>query len=136
MIPLAKVGFVLHAIIETAAAVSFIFNPEKQLPGCTPAARLILRQYGGLLLASSLVCVAVLLDETGSDSTTRLLAFALGTYHLLPCYRAYTRLERDVQPNGRKAPEKSHLGGPWVHLAVHLLCLFLFALPVVAFRNA
>ncbi|KAI1491522.1 hypothetical protein F5X96DRAFT_668660 [Biscogniauxia mediterranea] len=97
MITAAKLPFAAHAAIETVAALSFIFRPEAQLPGCSPAARLILRQYGGLLLASSFVCAAVLVAEPGLEDTTttmmmRLLAVALGTYHVWPCHRAWVRL--------------------------------------------
>ncbi|KAI0595184.1 hypothetical protein F4775DRAFT_384086 [Biscogniauxia sp. FL1348] len=126
MITVVKLPFATHAVIETAAALSFIFRPEAQLPGCSPAARLILRQYGGLLLASSLMCVAVLVAEPGLGDTTmlmRLLAIALGTYHVWPCHRAWVRLR-----SGRSAT----LGGPALHLVVHLLCLGLFTFSAAA----
>lgn len=116
-----KLAFAAHALIETAASISFILNPESQLPGCSPAAKLILRQYGGLLLASSIVCVTVIADADVND-TTRLLAVALGSYHVWPCHRAYVRL-RNRTPS---MSETSALGGPLVHLLVHLTCLGLF----------
>ncbi|KAI0394944.1 hypothetical protein F5Y17DRAFT_234319 [Xylariaceae sp. FL0594] len=117
-----KLAFAAHAIIETAAGISFIAKPEAQLPGCSPAAKLILRQYGALLLASSLVCVAVITDPD-VDGTTRLLALALGSYHFWPCHRAYLRLRNGTS----SADEPSALGGPLLHLVVHLACLGLFA---------
>lgn len=148
MITPTKAPFALHAVVETAAALSFIFTPEKQLPGCSPAARLILRQYGGLLLSSSAVCLAILLLEpvelgnSSSSSTCRWIAAALGTYHVWPCYRAYARLRSFASGSGggglapvekekekKTASSSSTLGGPAVHLAVHLVCFggFVFA---------
>ncbi|KAI1078796.1 hypothetical protein F5B20DRAFT_192755 [Whalleya microplaca] len=118
----AKVPFAAHAIIETAAALSFIFRPEQQLPGCSDAAKLILRQYGGLLLSSNLVCVAVLV-EPDFGHTSQLLAIALGTYHVWPCYRALVRIRSS---RGTKGQESSALGGPWLHLVVHVICLGMF----------
>ncbi|KAI0477457.1 hypothetical protein GGR56DRAFT_409955 [Xylariaceae sp. FL0804] len=126
----AKTAFVAHGVVETAAAFSFILRPESQLSPCTPAARLILRQYGGLLLASSLVCLAVLL-EPGFSDTARLLAAALGTYHLWPTYRAYVRI-RQQQHHAEHKAAVAVLGGPPVHFFVHALCLVLFALAATA----
>lgn len=125
MIP-PKWPFAAHAMIETAAALSFILRPEGQLPGCSPAARLILQQYGGLLLTTNLVCVAVLL-EPGFGGLCRAVAAALATYHVWPCYRAYVRLRlsnTSMLGDSRKA--RSTFGGPVVHLVVHLMCLVMF----------
>ncbi|CAJ2505528.1 Uu.00g129220.m01.CDS01 [Anthostomella pinea] len=119
----AELPFAVHGIIETVAALSFIFNPEKQLPGCTPAAKLILRQYGGLLLASGLVCLAVLI-EPGFNDLKKMLAMAMGSYHAWPCYRAYVRIRQDTDSNTMGG---SALGGPSLHLVVHLICLAMFA---------
>ncbi|KAI1397436.1 hypothetical protein F4819DRAFT_84580 [Hypoxylon fuscum] len=117
-----KLPFAAHALIETAAALSFIFSPDKQLPGCNVAAKLILRQYGGLLLSTNLICLAILI-EPGFTGTTRLYAAALGTYHIWPCYRAYSRISHGIGVSGK---EKSALGGPSLHLIVHLTCLAMF----------
>ncbi|KAI1411471.1 hypothetical protein F5Y13DRAFT_180821 [Hypoxylon sp. FL1857] len=119
---LAKLPFVIHALVETAAALSFIFNPNKQLPGCNEAAKLILRQYGGLLLSSNLICLAIL-TEPGFSYMSRLLAAALGTYHIWPCYRAYVRIHHNI---GLSKDGQSALGGPRLHLIVHLACLVIF----------
>ncbi|KAI1387283.1 uncharacterized protein F4822DRAFT_405991, partial [Hypoxylon trugodes] len=119
---LAKLPFAFHAVIETAAALSFIFNPDKQLPGCTEAAKLILRQYGGLLLSSNLICL-VILTEPGFTYTDRLFAAALGTYHIWPCFRAYARMYSNLGPSDQ---EKAALGGPQLHLIIHLICLGMF----------
>ncbi|KAI0386392.1 hypothetical protein F5Y04DRAFT_243966 [Hypomontagnella monticulosa] len=118
----AKLPFAFHALIETAAAISFIFNPDKQLPGCDAATRLVLRQYGGLLLSTNLICLAVL-AEPGVTNMTRLLAATLGSYHIWPCYRAYIRIRHNVGVSG---VAKSALGGPRLHLIVHIACLAMF----------
>lgn len=120
---LAKLPFAAHALIETAAALSFIFSPDKQLPGCNIAAKLILRQYGGLLLSTNLTCLVILADP-GFTDTTRLFAAALGTYHVWPCYRAYIRIRNDTGASGKG---QSTLGGPVLHLIVHSACLAMFA---------
>ncbi|KAI0808511.1 hypothetical protein GGR55DRAFT_651683 [Xylaria sp. FL0064] len=118
-----QLAFVMHAVVETAAGVSFIVHPERQLAGCTPAATLILRQYGALLLASSMVCLVVIAGPVCGTATTRLMAAALGSYHAWPCYRALTRIRDEAR---HKVKETSVLGGPLVHLLVHSLCLSLF----------
>lgn len=120
---LAKLPFAAHVLIETAAAVSFILSPDKQLPGCNTAAKLILRQYGGLLLSTNLICI-IILFEPGFTDVTRLFAAALGTYHVWPCYRAYIRIRHDTGVSGKEQPA---LGGPLLHLIVHLTCLAMFA---------
>ncbi|KAI1141308.1 hypothetical protein F5Y05DRAFT_256916 [Hypoxylon sp. FL0543] len=119
---LAKLPFAIHALVETAAALSFIFNPYKQLPGCNEAAKLILRQYGGLLLSTNLICFAVL-NEPGFSHMSRLLAAALGFYHIWPCCRAYIRIHYNI---GLSSGGKSALGSPQLHIIVHFVCLAMF----------
>ena len=120
-----RLPFAFHAIIETAAALSFILAPEKQLPNCSPAAKLILRQYGGLLLATNLVCLAVIAQPT-FERTGQLIAAALGSYHIWPAYRAYARLQPGAVVGDVRVEGAGTLGGPMVHLIVHLLCLGMF----------
>ena len=119
--------FVFHLLIETAAAASFIFRPEQQLPDCSAAAKLILRQYGGLLLSTNLVCLVAIFHQQPSScgtGATRLLAAALGSYHAWPIHRALARLLYKVQVDGEG--EGAALGGPVVHLVLHSLCLAAF----------
>ncbi|KAJ2991239.1 hypothetical protein NUW58_g2589 [Xylaria curta] len=122
---LGKLAFAAHVAIETIPGISFIARPEAHLPGCTPAAALILRQYGGLLLASSFVCLTVIADSGLSTTTTQLLAASLGSYHAWPFYRALAR----IRSQGKQSSE---LGGPWVHFLVHGVCLGLFVHAAVA----
>lgn len=120
---LKRLAFLVHAVVETAAALSFIFYPERQLPTCTPAGKLILRQYGGLLLASSMVCLIIVADPDLSVTTTRWMAVALGSYHVWPCHRALIRIRTEALSG---AKEESVLGVPLMHLMVHAICLGLF----------
>ncbi|KAI1153317.1 hypothetical protein F4825DRAFT_415634 [Nemania diffusa] len=126
---LEKLPFFMHAVIETAAGLSFIVRPEGQLPGCTPAAKLILRQYGGLLLASSILCIIIIADSSLNSATTRLVAAALGSYHAWPCYRALVRIQDEAESRTRGKPL---LGGPPVHLLVHVVCLTSFLYLAIA----
>jgi hypothetical protein len=128
---LQKVPFAFHAIIETAAALSFIITPEKQLSNCTPAAKLILRQYGGLLIATNLVCLAVFAQPT-FESSGQILAVALGSYHIWPAYRAYARLKPGVVAGDVRLQDAGLLGGPMVHLIVHILSLGMFLAAALA----
>ena len=121
---LPQLAYIWHAVIETPAALTFILTPEKQLPGCSPAAGLILRQYGGLLLSSVLLSVVMLVSPKGFRRHNGLFAAALGSYHLWPVYRAYMRLTSDV---GGDVAAPSALGGPAVHMVAHLVALSLFS---------
>ncbi|CAK7564951.1 MAG: hypothetical protein SEPTF4163_002857 [Sporothrix epigloea] len=141
---LAQLAFLLHAAVETPAAVTFIFMPERQLSsdfvasqvgkGSGTEVTLLLHNLGGLLASSvalSLV-VAIWGCTTASNSTpsgsTSIgisaalrggIALALGGYHLFPCRRAYLRQKYRIGINGRHG---NTLGGPSVHLVVHIVC--------------
>ncbi|KAI0175420.1 hypothetical protein BJ166DRAFT_514720 [Pestalotiopsis sp. NC0098] len=119
----SKLPFLLHTVIETPAAFTFIFTPHRQLQDVQPATRLILQQYGGLLLSSNLVCL-VLCTSDSLGHVENWLAAALGFYHIWPCYRAMARLSGPVLGDVRHT---AVLGGPLVHLIIHLLLFLLFA---------
>jgi hypothetical protein len=115
-----KIPLMLHALIETFAAISFVTQPKKQLPGASEEARLILRSYGGLLLSLNGVCWAIV-SKPGFDGTARLCTVFIASYHLWPIARAYMRIRSGL---GIREQSRRVLGGPWVHLVVHV---FLFA---------
>ncbi|KAK4100534.1 hypothetical protein N658DRAFT_516604 [Parathielavia hyrcaniae] len=135
-----KQALTLHLLTELPASLSFLLAPHAQLPNAGPEATLILRNLGGLLMATNLVCFVLLLDgggaATGStaDATDRLtarLCLCLGTYHVWPMVRAWTRMRRGRLHGGsgggsgreEKKEERKVLGGPVVHFVVHVLCL-------------
>jgi hypothetical protein len=87
-----KPALTLHLLTETPASLSFLLAPHAQLPGASPDAVLILRNLGGLLLATNLACLVLLLAGSSSSSssgavpeqTLALLWVCLGTYHVWP----------------------------------------------------
>jgi hypothetical protein len=119
---LAKLPLLLHAIIEAAAASSFILNPDSQLPNASVEARLILRSYGGLLLSSSLLCILFYI-RPGYDAATRIVTVAMGIYHVFPAGRAAVRIKHGAGLTGEQARV---LGGPSLHFITHILCLAAF----------
>ncbi|KAK3316379.1 hypothetical protein B0H66DRAFT_534636 [Apodospora peruviana] len=134
---LPKSPILLHFLIESAAAASFILNPTSQLPPTLPWSspetkeiNLILRSYGGLLLSTNLICLVVVLDSDStqivSNRTASLVSLALATYHIWPIYRAYSRIIRNHVPETTRGVEGKRpvvLGGPAVHLFVHIILL-------------
>ncbi|KAK3682475.1 hypothetical protein B0T22DRAFT_285106 [Podospora appendiculata] len=114
-----KLSFLLHLLVETGAALSFLLTPTSQLPGASPSARLILRNLGGLLLSTNLLCL-VFLAQPGFDATAGQVALCLGSYHVWPIYRAYARLRYGIGMHGAQG---GVFGGPAVHLVAHVACL-------------
>jgi len=117
-----RLPFLLHFVIETLAAISFLFAPERQLPAATREARLILQSYGGLLLTSNWICLVIGLRDV-FDSTSRLVGLAMASYHIFPMLRAYARISEGI---GMRSSQRNTLGGPHVHLFVHAICLLSF----------
>ena len=115
---LNRLGLVLHIIIETPAAISFLLPVEGQLPGASTEAKLIMQNLGGALLTTNVVS-AIFVLRSDFDDLSRLVALALATYHVWPLRRAYVRLTGGTAAN--KVQRKT-LGGPQVHLFVHTLC--------------
>lgn len=115
---------VLHVIVETAAASSFILAPHRQLSSPSAEAQLILKSYGGLLLATNMVCLGVLLRPE-FEGARRLVGVSMAFYHIWPAYRAWQRMANDI---GMKEEQANNLGGPGWHLVIHvLLSVFLGA---------
>ncbi|KAK1675738.1 hypothetical protein BDP55DRAFT_148676 [Colletotrichum godetiae] len=130
----AKLPFLFHIAIETAAACSFILKPDSQLTNPPVAVQLVLQQFGGLLLTTNLICLIFV--SRPFDETSRQVAAALAFWHVWPCWRAYVRLKRpEVDDLGKqKGKQKGEvkatrrtLGGPAVHLAVHVGMFLMFA---------
>lgn len=117
MLRLLHVAFGLHILVETPAALNFFINPleELQLAIPSPSAEALIRQYALLLLWSNAIALVFLLRPI--DKVSRRVACALGFYHLAPASRAMSRLVRNEPALG------TSLGGPAVHLVVHIFCL-------------
>jgi hypothetical protein len=122
MVSAATAPFLVHALIETPAALTFILKPSTQLQPLPPAAALIVQSFGGSILATNLI--ALVLIRRPFDDVARHVALAFAFWHIWPCYRAYMRI------NGYTKEEESSttktLGGPVVHLGVHIVLLTMF----------
>ncbi|KAK4145226.1 uncharacterized protein C8A04DRAFT_26987 [Dichotomopilus funicola] len=126
----------LHALIETPASLTFLHSPDSQLSHASPDARLILQSYGGLLFATNLLALAIVRYEDGAGigdelgfgggngSGTRLKALAclcFAVYHVWPAKRALVRIVMEGKGGGGGKGGKKVLGGPKVHLVVHVV---------------
>lgn len=124
---LTHAPFLLHAITDTIGGLSFVLRPDTQIQPLTPAARLVLECYGGLLLFSTFVAVAFCTIPF-EGTHCRLVAAAFAFWHLWPSRRAVIRLQQ--QKGGRRPPDRTEqtLGGPVVHLSVHGILFMGFGL--------
>jgi hypothetical protein len=111
---LPALPFWLHLLIELPASVNFFLNPSEQLSSPAPQAHAIIEQYAVLLFVSTLIALIFALRPI--DRTSRSVAAALSVYHLAPLVRAGSRIVEGSGDYGKG------LGGPIVHLIVHLLC--------------
>ncbi|KAF7504024.1 hypothetical protein GJ744_002903 [Endocarpon pusillum] len=82
--------FLLHAMVETPASLSFFLNPSGQLQNCTPQVHAVIRQYAVLLFSSVLVALCFAFKDP--DELSGQAAGALAIYHLAPVVRATGRL--------------------------------------------
>lgn len=119
----SRTSLLLHIIVETVAGLSFVTTPQKQLPGASIPAELILRCYGGCILSN--VCIAlVFYCRQHWDETSRRICLAFALWHVWPVYRAVMRIMwcPEVDP-------EALFGGPFVHIGIHVLlfCAFLKA---------
>ncbi|KAF4979551.1 hypothetical protein FZEAL_4255 [Fusarium zealandicum] len=115
--------FLIHALIETPAALTFILRPSSHLQPLTPPAALLLQSLGGLLLTSNLI--ALIFVRRPFDDVARHVALAFAFWHIWPCYRACVRLRGSALEEEAPATTRT-LGGPVVHLGVHLVLLTMF----------
>lgn len=90
---------------------------------------LVCRSYGGLLLASNVLCWQLLFRRDGDtfDDVCVVLARSLALYHFFPIARAGARIRQGrgrSQEQGQQGQQASDaLGGPVLHLVVHLILL-------------
>lgn len=119
--PYATYPFLVHFLIETPAALTFILRPSSQVPNPTPSVALILQSFGGLLLSTNLT--ALVFFRRDFDDAARLAALAYAFWHLWPCYRAWMRIRGGIDTQGAQGRT---LGGPPVHLLCHVVLLLMF----------
>ncbi|KAH8884629.1 hypothetical protein GQ53DRAFT_751903 [Thozetella sp. PMI_491] len=117
---IAKAPLVYHALLETAAALSYALQPEAQLPGASDDTKAVLLNYSGLLVSTN-VLAAAFAWRPGFDGATRLVVGSLAIYHVFPIFRARAKIQREAAL--RKGEKSKVLGGPQLHIIVHGLCL-------------
>lgn len=103
----------MHCLVETAASVNFIFNPE-QLPSDTLQTSAISLYYVTLLSVS--VAISSIFASCPIDRISGRVAGALSWYHLAVLYITILKLVYGDDEYGQR------LGGPWVHLIAHGAC--------------
>ncbi|KAJ0109839.1 hypothetical protein J7T55_004389 [Diaporthe amygdali] len=123
---LGNLALLFHLLIEVPASLSFLLNAPKQLRESSPSpeAVLVCQSYGGLLVATNVLCVLLLYrrGSTNFDDANAIVATSLAIYHVMPMRRAWMRIR--TQGAGRGFLQQADaLGGPYVHFAVHTLLL-------------
>ncbi|KAK6501361.1 hypothetical protein TWF481_009203 [Arthrobotrys musiformis] len=144
------ISFLLHSLLELPPSLLLLFSPVSFIPPTPHAARNvntdvnispILRQYGAILLSSSILSFLFSITPDDIPITSvggvwtlhKASAIAFTFYHLFPVYRAFKRIQ-----SGEKAfiipgvEGGKGMGGPGVHLVAHavvggLLGLFVFS---------
>ena len=111
-----NVCFVLHAAIETPAALNFMFLPGRQIRGMpAPQAYPIVRQYALLLLSSVLIAAAFAYRPT--DDLTKWVAGSFSVYHLGPTVRSWNILTSSSAGWSHRWASEAGL-----YFVVHVLC--------------
>ncbi|RGP77511.1 hypothetical protein FLONG3_4430 [Fusarium longipes] len=131
MVSSATIPFLVHALIETPAALTFILKPSTQLQPLPPSAALIVQSFGGSILATNLIALAFI--RRPFDDVARHVALAFAFWHIWPCYRAYMRMSGYTEKE--EASVTKTFGGPKAHLGVHVVLVTMF-LATWLFSNA
>lgn len=125
---ITNIALTFHLLVELPASLSFLLGPGKQLqdPNPSPEAVLVCQSYGGLLLSTNVLCLLFLCYNGGdSDSdvvdATAMVAASLAVYHVFPVWRAWSRIRSQGRLGRGWAKQADALGGPYVHLVVHVL---------------
>lgn len=123
---LANLALIFHVLIETPASLSFLLNAPKQLRESRPSpeAVLVCQSYGGLLVATNVLCLLLMYSRglATFDDASAIVAASLAIYHVMPMRRAWVRAT--AQGAGRGWLQQADaLGGPCVHFIVHALLL-------------
>lgn len=123
---LGNLALLFHVLVEAPASLSFLLNAPKQLQQSKPSpeAVLVCQSYGGLLAATNVLCILFVFcrGSTNFDDASAIIAVSLAMYHVMPLRRAWVRIK--AQGAGRGWLQQADaLGGPYVHLMVHVLLL-------------
>jgi len=113
MVSLMRFALILHLAIETTAAINFFLRPSATLSIPQPHSHGVIRQYALLLLTTNII-VAAVLNRTMHDALYGQIAAALALYHGGPFVRAVSKI--------RRGDSGDVLGGAWLHAFSHLLC--------------
>lgn len=121
-----NLALLFHVLIEAPASLSFLLDAPKQLREARPSpeAVLVCQSYGGLLVATNVLCVLLLYcrGSTNFDDASAIVAASLAIYHVMPLRRAWARIK--AQDAGRGWLQQADaMGGPYVHFTVHALLL-------------
>ncbi|KAK6518208.1 hypothetical protein TWF506_005367 [Arthrobotrys conoides] len=129
--------FILHSLLELPPSLLLLFSPLSFIPRRSPqdinSISPVLRQYGAILLSSSIF--SFLLSVTPDDilitsnaegwTLHRLSAVSLAFYHVFPIFRALERIQGGeravVFPFFGTGGSMKGMGGPGVHLITHLV---------------
>ncbi|KAL1867301.1 hypothetical protein Daus18300_006420 [Diaporthe australafricana] len=119
-----NLALLFHVLIEAPASLSFLLSPPKQLRESRPSqeAVLVCQSYGGLLVATNVLCVLLLYCRgiSNFDDANAIVAASLAIYHVMPIRRALVRIR--MQGAGRGFLQQADaMGGPYVHFMVHAL---------------
>lgn len=120
-----NLALAFHLLVEVPASLSFILGARKQLrePNPSPEAVLICQSYGGLLLSANVLCFLLLYfnGNGGVDGALSMVTTSLAVYHVFPIRRAWARIRSQGGLGRGWAQQADVLGGPYVHLVVHVL---------------
>jgi hypothetical protein len=116
--PWIRAPLLLHWTVEAPAAASFLLTPSLQIPGASAETKLVLRSYGSLLLATCILSI-IFLSRPRYDDATITFEGMMAFYHIFPIYRAAARIRNGIGMEGKQGRV---LGGPGLHLVVHLAC--------------
>ncbi|KAF3183592.1 hypothetical protein TWF225_000314 [Orbilia oligospora] len=128
--------FIFHSLLEIPPSLLLLFSPLSFVPHCSPrdanSLSPILRQYGAILLSSSLVSffLSITPDDIFVTSNAegwtlhKLSAVSIAFYHIFPIYRALKRVQGGekavIIPFFGTGGKLKGMGGPGIHLITHL----------------
>ena len=119
-VPMANtdIGFLLHALIELPAAVTFFLLPSRQLGTHSPHAHAIIRQYAMLLYSS--ILIALVFVRRPQDQLQGQVAGALALYHIGPAARSASSIRHFFSAAEPVRGASGSLWEPVLYVVVHV----------------